>query len=127
MRRPFHFVGVAHGGRRIEVSLDRPPQYALARLLRDLSKIDERAVGGLPSGFFRELSPRHCHELLTRLHLALGDRPVADVLLDPEGPALMSKEYLQATLPVAPEQDSRARASRFVGRHTYLLALNRAV
>jgi hypothetical protein len=48
-------------------------------------------VRGLVSGFFRELSPSHRHELLTGLHLALGDRPVADVLLDPERSALMGQ------------------------------------
>ena len=122
MRRPFHLVGVAHGRRRVEVSLDCPPQHELARLLCDLSKIDERLVGGFHSGFFRELSPSHRHELLTRLHLALGDRPVADVLLHPERSALMGQEHLQATLPAAPEQDPGARAPRFVGRHTHLLA-----
>ena len=34
----------------------------------------------------------------------------------------MGQEYLQATLPAAPEQDPGARAPRFVGRHRYLLA-----
>src|SRR5215510_5366268 len=52
MRRPFQLVGVADGGRRVEVSLDRPPQHKLARLLSDLSELDERAVGGFVTGFF---------------------------------------------------------------------------
>src|SRR6266487_6228100 len=59
MWRPFHVVGVAHGGRWVEVSLECPPQHELARLLCDLSKIDERVVGDFVSGFFRELSPSH--------------------------------------------------------------------
>jgi len=80
VRRPFHVVGAAHGGRRVEVSLDCPAQHEFARLLRDLPEIDEGAVEGLLSGFFCELSPNHRHELLTRLYLALGDRPVAHVL-----------------------------------------------
>src|SRR6266511_467453 len=122
MRRPLHVVGVAHGGRWVEVSLNCPPQHELARLLCDLSKIDERVVGGFVSGFFPELSPSHRYELLTGLNLALGNRPVAHVLLDPERSALMGQEHLQAALPAAPEQDAGTRAPRFVGRHTYLLA-----
>src|SRR6266516_1393037 len=122
MRWPLHVVGVAHGGRWVEVSLNCPPQHELARLLCDPSKIDERVVGGLVSGFFCELSPSHRHELLTGLNLALGDRPVADVLLDPERSALMGQENLQAALPAAPEQDAGTRAPRFVRRHTHLLA-----
>ena len=74
------------------------------------------------SGFFCELSPSHRHELLTGLNLALGDRPVADVFLDPERSALMGQENLQAALPAAPEQDAGTRAPRFVRRHTHLLA-----
>src|SRR5512132_1451600 len=120
MRWPLHLVGVAHGGRWVEVSLKCPSQHELARLLCDLSKIDERMVGGLVSGFFRELSPSHRHELLTGLNLALGDRPVADVLLDPERSTLMGQEHLQAAVPPAPEQDAGTRAPRFVGRHTHL-------
>src|SRR5512133_1368164 len=122
MWRPLHVVGVAHGGRWVEVSLNCPPQHELARLLCDLSKIDQRVVGGFVSGFFRELTPSHRHELFTGLNLALGDRPVAEVLLDPERSALMGQEHLQATLPAAPEQDAGTRAPRFVGRHMYLLA-----
>src|SRR5436190_12981967 len=122
MRWPLHVVGVAHGGRWVEVSLDRPPQHELARLLCDLSKIDERVVWDLVSGFFREFSPSHRHELLTGLNLALGDRPVADVLLDPEGSALMGQEHLQPALPDAPEQDAGTRAPRFVGRQRHLLS-----
>src|SRR5438093_2894370 len=122
MRWPLHVVGVAHGGRWVEVSLDRPPQHELARLLCDLSKIDERVVWDLVSGFFREFSPSHRHELLTGLNLSLGNRPVADVLLDPERSALMGQEHLHAILPTAPEQDAGARAPRFVGRHMHLLA-----
>src|SRR4029079_11178203 len=56
MRWPLDVVGVAHGGRWVEVSLNCPPQHALARLLCDLPKIDERMVGGFVSGFFRELT-----------------------------------------------------------------------
>src|SRR5262249_6679511 len=115
-------VGVADGGRWVEVSLNCPPQHELARLLCDLSEIDERAVGGLVSGFFCELSPSHRHELLTGLNLALGDRPVTDVLLDPERSGLMGQEHLKAAVPAAPEQDAGTRAPRFIGRHTYLLA-----
>src|SRR5262249_53417062 len=89
-RRPFQLIGVAHRGRRVEVSLDCPPEYELARLLPDLAEIDEWVVGGFVSGFFRELAPRHGYELLTGLDLTLGDRPVPDVLLDPERSALMS-------------------------------------
>jgi hypothetical protein len=36
-----------------------PTQHELARLLCDLSKIDERVVGDFVPGFFRELSPSH--------------------------------------------------------------------
>src|SRR6266487_3816470 len=122
MRWPLHVVGVAHGGRWVELSLNCPPQHELARLLRDLSKIYERVVWRLVSGFFCELSPSHRHELLTGLNLALGDRPVTDVLLDPERSALMGQEHLQATVPAAPEQHAGTRAPRFVRRHTHLLA-----
>src|SRR6185312_3649696 len=108
MRWPLHLVGVARGGRWVEVSLNCPPQHELARLLSDLSKIDQRVVGGLMSGFFCELSSSHRHELLTRLNFALGDRPVADVFVDPERSALMGQENLQAALLAAPEQDAGA-------------------
>src|SRR5262249_30729518 len=37
---------------------------------------------------------------------------------DPERSALMRQEHLEAILPVAPQQDAGARASRFVDRHT---------
>src|SRR6266576_1443828 len=121
MWRPLHLEGVAHGGLWVEVSLNCPPQHELARLLCDLSKIGERVVGGFVSGFFCELTPSHRRELFTGLNLTLGDRPVADVLLDPERSALMGQEHLQAALPAAPEQDAGTRAPRFVGSHTYLL------
>ncbi len=104
MRWPLHVVGVAHRGRWVEVSLNCPPEHELARLLCDLPKIDERVVWDLVSGFFCELSPSHRHELLAGLNLALWDRPVADVLLDPERSTLMGEEHLQAPLPAAPEQ-----------------------
>src|SRR5262245_29657865 len=117
MRWPLHLVGVAHRGRRVEVSLDCPPEHELARLLCDLPKIHKRVVWDLVSGFFCELSPSHRHELLAGLHLALGDRPVADVLLGPKRSALMGEEHLHAALPAAPEQDAGTRAPRFVGRH----------
>src|SRR5947209_2634325 len=106
MRWPLHVLGVAHGGQWVEVSLHCPPQHELARLLCDLSKIDQWVGGGLVSGFFCELSPSHRHELLTGLNLALGDRPVTDVLLDPERSALMGQEHLEAAVPAAPEQDA---------------------
>src|SRR6476620_4763992 len=114
MRWPLHVVGVAHGDRWVEVCLNSPPQHERARLLCDLSKIDERVAGGLVSGFFCELSPSDRHELFTGLNLPLGDRPVADVLLDPERSALMGQEHLQAAVPAAPEQDAGTRAARFV-------------
>src|SRR5262245_30101537 len=117
MRRPFHLVGVTHGRRRVEVSFDCPPQHELARLLCDLSKIDERIVGGFQPGFFSELTPSHRDELLARLYLALGDRPMADVLRHPERSALMCQEHLQATVPAAPKQDPGTPAPRFVRRH----------
>src|SRR6266480_7934899 len=119
---PLHVEGVAHGGRWVDISLNCPPQHELARLLCDLSKIDERVVGGFVSGFFCELTPSHRRELFTGLNLTLGNRPLADVLLDPERSALMGQEHLQATVPAAPEQHAGARAPRFVRRHTHLLA-----
>src|SRR5262245_48676523 len=108
-----------------EISLNCPTQHQLARLLCDLSKFHERLAWDLVPGLFCELSPSHRDQLLADLHLALRDRPVADVLLDPKRSTLMRQKHLQASLPRAPEQDAGTRAPRFVGRKTDLLAPSR--
>src|SRR5262249_40209080 len=100
---PLHVVGVARRGLWVEVSLNCPSQYELARLLCDLSKFDERLAWGLVPGFFCELSPSYRHDLLATLHFALRDRPMADVLLDPKRSALMRQKHLQASLAGAPD------------------------
>ena len=82
--------------------------------------LDERTVGDFVPSLFGELSPCHGLQLLTGLDLALGDRPVADVLPGPERSALMCEEHLQAALPVSPEQDASTRASRLADCHSCL-------
>src|SRR5207247_6732293 len=116
-RRPLHLVRVADGGRGIEVALRRPPQDELPRLLLDLAELQERDVGHLVAGLLRELAQRDRRDLLALLDLALGDGPVAQVLLDPERPAHVREEHLHRATASAPQQDAGARPARLVRRH----------
>src|SRR5262249_8174953 len=117
VRRPLDLIRVTHGRRRVKVALDRPAKHQLAGLLRDLTEPDERPVGRNVSSLLFELTSRHRLALLAWLDFALRARPMAEILLRPEGAALMREQHLQATLPLAPEQDPRARAPRLIGLH----------
>jgi len=116
---PLQLVGVADGGCRVELSLGRPAEHELARLLGDLSELDQRAVGCLRSGLLLELPASDGDELLAGLHLAFRDRPVPEILLGPERSTLVGEQHLQAPVPAAPEQDAGARATRLVDSHAF--------
>jgi hypothetical protein len=81
--RPLQLVGVADRRRDVQVSLRRPRQDELPRLLPDLTQLDKRGMGELMAGFLRELSAGDRNQLLSLLDLALRDRPVTQVLVHP--------------------------------------------
>src|SRR5207249_10193081 len=93
------------------------PQDDLPGLLLDLAELDQRDFGNVVPRLLRELAQGDRLALLALLDLALGDRPVAQVLLDPVRSAHVRKEHLQRALALAPEEDPGARPSRFVAGH----------
>ena len=65
------------------------PRTTFPDFWRDLPEVDQRPLGGWMPRLLGELPQGHGDELLALLDLALGDRPVAEVLLRPERAARM--------------------------------------
>ena len=100
-RRPLHLVGVADRGRGVQVSraAQSPDEPDFCRIS---PRLDQGGIGEAQAGFLGELSASDRDRFLALLDLALGDRPVPQILVHPGRTALVSEQHLQAIVPAAP-------------------------
>ena len=110
-RRPLHLEGVAPCRCWIQIPGERPRDHGLPTPLPDLSELEHRAVRRLLPGLFGELAASDSGQLLSGIGLPLQDRPRSLVLLREERTAGMTKEDLEAPVPLAEQEDACAEAT----------------
>src|SRR5262249_10933896 len=74
---------------------DREDRHHLAARLHQFAERTE-VTGEAPSGLLFEFPDGGRQRILARVVLALGDRPGAEILLGPKGPAGMHEQNLEA-------------------------------
>jgi len=92
---PLHLELVAGDVLDVEVALDRPYADQLAAWLAELAKVDPVSYRSCLAQLLFEFPVRSLFRILTRLILALRDRPGTVVLVGPERAAGMHDEHLE--------------------------------
>src|SRR5579871_35968 len=101
-RRPFHLKRVALQRCGIAVALQCPGMHELAGLVLHRSKWNQfRIRFDRQSSFFLKFANRCCPLVLSRIDLALGQKPSAVILPCPKRPPEMHQQKLKHSAPAA--------------------------
>ena len=87
----------------------RPGVHELAALLAHRAERDHRPVGRRVAGLLLELAAGHREQVLALLHLALGERPGAEIAVGVVRAAGVPEQHLEPAARRSPVQEDPGR------------------